>query len=110
MDVDEALRLYANRPRSIVLERVKEFLGIYVHDCDGWEDLREQLTSTSRDLRPYADALTVLLNEPQPAGTLSYIVAVDANWSLDDGGSDTDAAAALAEIAEILHAVINRPE
>jgi hypothetical protein len=110
MEVPDKLRARANQPRPPASEQVREFLRGYVADCDGLDDLREDLVRTAQvnreTVRRKAEAIEALLAAPPPPGTLATMVAVDGNWVLDDETSDAAAAAWLHDIAALIHGVV----
>ena len=68
------------------------------------------MTRTARtrpvELRGKATAIEALLAEPTPSGTLAELVALEANWGLEDT-SDAAAAQWLADIARLIHGVLD---
>jgi hypothetical protein len=98
--------------RQPPVERVRGFLHTYVTDRD-WDEIRLGLrvvaASTTRGLAGYLRALDALLSQPQEPGALSWLIAHDANWSLDDT-SDEAAAALLRQFADMLRDVLAEVE
>ena len=96
------------------LETARDFLGGFLADADGLEEVRQDLQrvaiTSTRAHRRYLDALEVLLSEPQPAGTLLHLVEGDGNWALDDNPTDEGAAVVLRELQQMLRAVIDGVE
>lgn len=56
------------------------------------------------------EALESILAEPQPEGTLRWLVEVDCNWGIDDDPTDRGAAVVLRQIADILRDAIEEAE
>lgn len=59
-----------------------------------------------RTVERKAEAIEALLATPQPEGTLSWMVAADGNWVLDDETSDAAAEAWLRDIAALIWSVL----
>lgn len=110
MEIPERLRARANQPPPPAIDQVREFLGAYVADSIGLDEVREQLTQMARvnrrTVERKAEAIDALLATPQPPGTLSWMVAADANWVLDDETSDVAAEAWLRDIAALIRGVL----
>jgi hypothetical protein len=114
MDVSglpESLRArIAERTALAPIEKVRKFLHGYVMDAESFEEIRGELLLTARQstlfLRQYLVALETILAEPQPTGTLLYLVESDANWGIDHDQTDTGAAVFLAELTEMLRSVL----
>ncbi|WP_067574348.1 hypothetical protein [Nocardia acidivorans] len=110
MEIPDKLRMRANEPPPPAIDQVREFLGGYVADCDGLDELRADLARMAqvnrKTVRRKAEAIEALLAARQPPGTLSRMVAVDANWVLDDETSDAAAESWLRDIAALIHSVL----
>jgi hypothetical protein len=71
------------------LEAARKFLRAYIAESGSLDEvrseIRQMLNLNPRNILAGLNALESLLADP-PAekGTLSYLVAVDANWPLDD--------------------------
>jgi len=71
------------------LEAARKFLRAYIAESGSLDEvrseIRQMLNLNPRNILAALNALESLLADP-PAekGTLSYLVAVDANWPLDD--------------------------
>jgi hypothetical protein len=98
------------RDRSMSpLDAVKDFLQTFFFDADSLEEVRRVLTA----LAAQNDRLVVrglsglerLLADPPSDGTLSRLVAFDANRSLDDP-SDNGATEWLQKVAEMVRGVL----
>ncbi|MFC7426506.1 hypothetical protein [Nocardia tengchongensis] len=110
MEIPEALRARANQPPPPAIDQVREFLGSYVADSVGLDEVREHLVRLAqinrRTVERKAEAIEALLATPQSQGTLSWMVAVDGNWVLDDETSDAAAEAWLRDISELIRGVV----
>jgi hypothetical protein len=100
-------RLYA--PALPPLESTREFLQSYCDDTDSMDEVRDAAArSAAHNPLPLQAALrgieAIIANPPRD-GTLSYMVAVDANRGLDDP-SDEGALEYLREIADLLREVL----
>jgi hypothetical protein len=102
-EIQARLRARANAPELPPLERTRAFLRSYCTDADSLDEIRDELArDVTRDpvrLRRALDGIEAVLTEPQPDGTLSYLVAVDGNRSLADP-SDVGARKYLRQLAD----------
>jgi hypothetical protein len=93
------------------LETVATFLRAYCSGADGLEAVRGDLARTAAthpwSVRRFLDALDALLAVPSPEGTLAQLVALEANWVLDDPG-DAGARAWLEALAALSREVLDR--
>ncbi|GAA0475966.1 hypothetical protein Ade02nite_42240 [Paractinoplanes deccanensis] len=106
----ESLRArIAERSALPPIEKVRALLHGYVHDSDGFDEVREELRDTAQTstfyLEQYLTALETILAEPQPEGTYLRLVAGDGNRGLDDP-SDAEAIGYLRRLLETLRTVI----
>lgn len=113
-EIRARLQARANAPELPPLERTRAFLRSYCTDADSLDEIRDELARNApRDpvrLRRALDGMEIVLAEPQPEGTLSYLVAVDANRSLADP-SDAGAREYLCQLADVLReALAANPE
>jgi hypothetical protein len=96
------------------LETVRDFLSAVVSDAGSFDEMRADLAqlaqSNTRSHRRYLGALEAVLSEPQPPGTLLHLVEGYGNWSLDHDPTDSGAAAFLADLVQMLRAVIGEAE
>lgn len=104
-EIRARLRARANVPELPPLDRTRAFLRSYCTDADSLDEIGDELARDApRDpvrLRHALDGMEVLLAEPQPDGTLSHLVAIDANRSLADP-SDEGAREYLRQLADVL--------
>lgn len=104
-EIRARLRARANVPELPPLDRTRAFLRLYCTDADSLDEIRDELArDVPRDpvrLRRALDGMEVVLAEPQPDGTLAYLVAVDGNRSLADP-SDAGAREYLRQLADVL--------
>jgi len=95
------------------LEATAKFLRIFFSDADGLDDARIHLTRMAGvNRRTIADglaAIETLLADPPEEGALSYLVAVEANWPLDDP-SDQGAMIWLLEITNLIRDVLGNSQ
>ncbi|MFD4461784.1 hypothetical protein [Nocardia sp. NPDC058480] len=114
MDIPEALRARMNQPRPPAIDQVREFLICHVADIDGLDDLRMDIARTARLNRRTvlrdAEAIETLLSTPQPPGTLSWMVAANGNWVLEDETSDDLAADWLRGLATLIREVVQESD
>lgn len=93
-----------------MIDQVREFLRSYVADCDSLDELREDLAQTAQmnreTVQRKAEAIEAMLAATQPPGTLSWMVAADGNWVLDDDTSDAAAEAWLRDVATLIRSVL----
>ncbi|MFE2958730.1 immunity 49 family protein [Nocardia tengchongensis] len=110
MEIPEALRARVNQPPSPAIDQVREFLGSYVADSVGLDEVREHLVRLAqinrKTVERKAEAIEALLAAPQSQGTLSWMVAVDGNWVLDDETSDAAAETWLRDVAALIRGVL----
>lgn len=104
------MRARANQPPPPAIDQVREFLGSYVADSVGLDEVREHLVRLAqinrRTVERKAEAIEALLGTPQLQGTLSWMVAVDGNWVLDDETSDAAAETWLRDVAALIRGVV----
>jgi hypothetical protein len=95
------------------LDRVREFLGSFVQDADGLDEVRADLRRTAHfnTTRHRGDlvALEAVVAGQYPPDTLARLVGWDGNWVLDDP-SDAGAAQFLRDLAQMLREVIDEAE
>lgn len=95
------------------METVRDFLRGHVTDTDGLDEVRADLRQVAQidtaSLRQDLAAIESVLADPPSDGTLARLVGWDANWVLDDP-TDAGAAVFLAELAQLLRAVIAETE
>lgn len=100
-------RLYAPAPPP--LEATREFLQSYCDDTDGIDEVRDAAArSAAHNPLPLQAALRgieAVIADPPWDGTLSYMVAVDANRGLDDP-TDAGALEYLRQMAGVLRDVL----
>jgi hypothetical protein len=111
-DFPEPLRArIAERDARTPVEKVRAFLRGYVADSADPDEVRAALQRTAgtsiRFLRQDLAAIEFVLSEPSTPGTLLRLIVGDANRDLDRDPTDAGAAAVLAELAELLRAVID---
>ncbi|WP_327141954.1 hypothetical protein [Nocardia sp. NBC_01327] len=110
MELPEKLRAHANRPLPPALDQVRDFLRAFVADCESLDEVRDHLLRIAqrnqRGIRRELAAIDAVLDTPQAPGTLSWMVAADGNWVLDDDTSDAAAAAWLGDIAALIRGVL----
>ncbi|MFD3507128.1 hypothetical protein [Nocardia sp. NPDC058666] len=79
-------------------------------DSDGLDEVRADLAwrveLNRNSVELDAEAIEALLASQQPEGTLSWMVACDGNWVLDDAGSDAAAADWLREMVNLIRGVV----
>jgi hypothetical protein len=92
------------------LETARDFLSGIVSDAGSLDEVRADLARSARTNtrahRRYLSALEAVLAEPQPPGTLTELVEGYGNWSLDHDPTDAGATAFLAQLVQMLRAVI----
>ncbi|WP_405134902.1 hypothetical protein [Nocardia sp. NBC_01388] len=110
MELPEKLRAHANRPLPPAIDQVRDFLRAFVADCESLDELHDHLfriaTRNQRGIRRELAAIDEVLDTAQPPGTLSWMVAADANRVLDDDTSDAAAEAWLRDIAALIRGVL----
>ncbi|QYN38801.1 hypothetical protein K1T35_17290 [Pseudonocardia sp. DSM 110487] len=96
------------------LETLRDFVRGHVDDAESLDEIRTDLRRlaavNTRSLKRALRAFDAILAEPQSPGLLSWLVAWDANWVLDDETSDEAAAAFLRQLADILREVLAEAE
>jgi hypothetical protein len=94
-------------------QTVARFLRSYCSGADGLDEVRADVSRTvashPEPVRRYLGALDALLAEPPSAGSLARLVALDANWALDDP-SDAGARAWLEALAALIRGALDEPE
>ena len=104
-DIPEALRRRFDEPPRPALEEVRSFLRGYVSDGSSIDEVRDALVSLSehypQTVRRRLRAFDEVLKTEYPKGTLSRLVALDANVSLDDP-SDENSARWLRQLANVI--------
>lgn len=104
--LEARLRVQAATPP---LEATRAFLQSYVSDADGFDEVRDEVTRTAAHnpdrVRVVLDAVEAVIADPPRDGTLSYMVAVDANRQLADP-SDEGALQYLYRITLMLREVL----
>ena len=106
---DELKRRYDEREASAPMDKIRWFLRAYVSDAESMDEVRRDLRRQLRlpalvpgqNTRNAIQGLDFVLGAPQPDGTLSKLVAWEANWVLDDP-TDTGARRWLEELVEML--------
>lgn len=110
MDTLEVLRARMSRPRPPAIDEVREFLLCHVADIDDLDELRRDVARTAqlnqKTVLRDAEAIEALLSALQPPGTLSWMVAAQGNWVLDDETSDDAAAEWLRGLATLIREVV----
>lgn len=108
-EIEARLWARANVPEQPPLERTRAFLRSYCTDSDALDEIRDEAArEAARDpvrLRRALHGIEAVLADPLPDGTLSHLVAVDANRSLDDP-SDVGARDYLRRVADLLRDVL----
>ncbi|MGH2354612.1 MAG: hypothetical protein ACRDI2_22555 [Chloroflexota bacterium] len=113
---DEAIRArLRERERELAseppLETVATFLSGFCAAAESLEAVRTDLSRIAAthpgSVRRYLDALDSVLAEPSPEGMLAQVVALEANWVLDDP-SDAGARAWLEELASLIRDVLDQ--
>lgn len=87
------------------LEATREFLHGYVDDND-WEDIRREIEDMMKFnswtvIKGLNGIESLLANPPKEKGVLTYLVACDANWVLDEP-NDENSARWLHQLAEFI--------
>jgi hypothetical protein len=99
-----------SRPPLPPLEATQQFLRWYVDDADGLDEVRanvaRQVARDPGEIHAALDALETLIADPPRDGTLSWLVAIDANRGLDDP-SDSGAIEFLHQIAALVRDVLD---
>ena len=108
-EFEARLRARLHAPTRPPLEVAREFLQSYCDDYDSIDEVREDVAQdvayNPLPLRAALRAIEAVIADPPRDGTLSYMVAVDANNRLDDP-SDAGALEYLREIAGLLRDVL----
>lgn len=109
-EIRERLRAAADAPAPPPLEATRAFLESFCSDSDGIEEVRDEVARAAaynpRPVRAALRAIEEVIADPPGDGTLSYMVAVDANRSLDDPG-DAGALEYLREVASVVRGVLH---
>ncbi|GGN49065.1 hypothetical protein FHR83_008702 [Actinoplanes campanulatus] len=96
------------------MDAVQDLLQTFVEDACSLDEVRQLMRSVARGqpmfLPLQLEALESILAEPQPEGTLRWLVEVDCNWGIDDDPTDRGAAVVLRQIADILRDAIEEAE
>jgi hypothetical protein len=104
-EIRARLRAMSNAPTPPPLEATRAFLESFCNDSDTIDEVRDEVARAAaynpRPIQAALHAIEAVIADPPRDGTLSYMVAVDANRSLDDP-SDTGALEYLRQIAGIL--------
>jgi hypothetical protein len=100
-----------NAPPLPPVEGTQKFLRSYLNDADSLDEVRDMVARAAahnpRPLRAALRAMEDLIADPPRDGTLSWLVAFDANIGLDDP-SDSGAIEFLYEVKEVLREVLDR--
>jgi hypothetical protein len=108
-DIEARLRAKANAPAPPPLEATRAFLRSYCNDADSVDDVRDEAARAAaynpRPVQAALRAIDAVIANPPRDGTLSYIIAVDANRQLADP-SDAGALDYLRRIAGVLRDVL----
>ncbi|MEV0897184.1 hypothetical protein [Actinoplanes sp. NPDC049802] len=96
------------------IEAVRDLLQMYVNDSCGFDEIRRELRPVTgfetAFLRLQLDALERVLAEPQPKGTLLWLVELDANHGMDHDPTDRGAAVFLRQIADLVREALAEAE
>lgn len=113
-DREEWFRLLLEEERNAPpppLEVTQKFLRFHVSDAESLDEIRADAARTAavnpRPIRAALRAIEALIADPPRDGTLSWLVAGDANWVLDDP-SDSGAIELLHQITEALRDALDR--
>lgn len=90
--LEAELRARAAAPAPPPLDTTRAFLQSYVSDADGLDEVRAEVARAAAHnpdrVRATLDAIEAVIADPPRDGTLSYLVAVDANRQLPDPGDE----------------------
>lgn len=107
--IEALMRARASAPAPPPLEATRAFLQSYCNDAESLDEVRDEVARTAAynpdRVRAALDAIEAVIADPPRDGTLSYMVAVDANRQLPDP-SDAGALAYLYRIACVLRDVL----
>jgi hypothetical protein len=107
--IEALLRARAASPPPPPLDATRAFLQSYVSDAESLDEVRDEVARAAAHnpvpVRATLDAIEAVIADPPRDGTLSYLVAVDANRQLPDP-SDAGALAYLYRITRLLHEVL----
>lgn len=108
-EISARLRARLHAPAPPPLEATREFLQSYCDDTDSIDEVREAAARSAAynplPLHAALRGIEAVIADPPRDGTLSYMVAVDANRGLDDP-SDAGALEYLRQIAGVLREVL----
>jgi hypothetical protein len=108
-EIEARLRARRDVPALPPVEAAREFLQAYCDDSDSIDEVRETVARRAaynpRPLRAALRAIEAVIADPPRDGTLSRMVAVDANYRLPDP-SDAGAIEYLREVAGVLRDVL----
>jgi hypothetical protein len=108
-ELEARLRAQLHAPTPSPLEATREFLQEYCGDAYSLDEVRRAVVFTKahrpRRMQAILRAIETVIADPPRDGTLSYMVAVDANYQLDDP-SDEGALEYLRDIVNMLHGVL----
>ena len=111
MDIPDKIRAASDEQSASSLDAARKFLHIYYADTVSVEETRRHLVSTAamnpRTILEGLAGIEALLAQPPAPGTLSRLVAIDANENIDDP-SDEGARIWLQEAAQLARDVIGR--
>jgi hypothetical protein len=100
-EVEARLRARLYPPAAPPLEATREFLRSYCDDSDGLDEVRDEVARAAAynplPLRAALGAIEAVIADPPGDGTLSEMVAVDANHRLPD----PSVAGALEDLREV---------
>ena len=107
--IEALLRARAVAPTPPPLDATRTFLQSYVSDAESLDEVRDEVARAAAHnperVRAALDAVEAVIADPPRDGTLSFMVAVDANRQLADP-SDEGALAYLYRIACMLRDVL----
>jgi alkylhydroperoxidase family enzyme len=108
-EIEARLRALGHAPELPPVDATRELLQKYCDDADGLDEVRDAMAQDAAynplPLRAALRAIEAVIVDPPSGGTLSYMVAVDANHRLRDP-SDAGALEYLREIAGLLRDVL----
>ena len=107
--LEAEMRARAAQPTPPPLDTTRAFLQSYVSDSDGLDEVREEVARAAAHnpdrIRATLDAIEAVIADPPRDGTLSYMVAIDANRQLPDP-SDEGALQYLYRLTQVLRVVL----